>query len=177
MSFAPNPRRRPTPPAPPLGLYPMELSRDLKVDSVSRLEPTVARAIDADATAADAVAAMREWNTGCLLVTAFGRLAGVFTERDLLVRLLAPGRPLAAPMRACMTPNPVTVSPKDSVRTAVRRMQKGGYRHLPVVDEAGRPVGVLSARRVVHYLVEHFPALVFNLPPEPDRYPRSPEGA
>lgn len=177
MSFAPNPRRRPMPSVPPLGLYPMELSRDLKVDSVSRLEPTEARAIDADATAADAVAAMREWNTGCLLITALGRLVGIFTERDLLVRLLAPGKPLDAPIRACMTPNPVIVSPKDSVRTAVKRMQKGGYRHLPVVDEAGRPVGVLSARRVVHYLVEHFPALVFNLPPEPDRYPRAPEGA
>lgn len=176
MSFAPNPRRRPMPHLPPLGLYPMELSRNLRVDSVSRLDPPAPRAIDADATAADAVAAMREWNVGCLLVTEVGRVVGIFTERDLLTRLLAPGRSLETPMRHCMTARPVTVSPKDSVRTAVRRMQKGGYRHLPVVDEAGRPVGVLSARRVVHYLVEHFPSLVFNLPPEPDRYPQSPEG-
>ncbi len=176
MSFAPNPRRRPTPPVPPLGLYPMELSRNLKVDSVSRLEPTAPRTIDAAATAAAAVAAMREWGTGCLLVTGSGRVVGIFTERDLLTRLLAPGRSLDVPMRVCMTADPVTVSPKDSVRTAVKRMQKGGYRHLPVVDESGRPVGVLSARRVVHYLVEHFPALVFNLPPEPDRYPHAPEG-
>ena len=176
MSSAPNPRRRPNSPRPPLGLYPMELSRNLKVDSVSRLDPTEPRAIDAAATAADAVAAMREWNVGCLLVTEFGRVVGIFTERDLLTRVLAPGRALDSPMRLCMTANPVTVAPKDSVRTAVKRMQKGGYRHLPVVDEAGRPVGVVSARRVVHYVVEHFPALVFNLPPEPDRYPESPEG-
>ena len=40
MSFAPTPRRRPNSPRPPLGLYPMELSRNLKVDSVSRLDPT-----------------------------------------------------------------------------------------------------------------------------------------
>lgn len=176
MSFGPNPRRRPQPPRPSLGLYPMELSRDLKVDSVSRLDPTEPRVIVADATAADAVAAMREWNIGCLLVTEFGRVVGIFTERDLLTRVLAPGRSLDTPMRQCMTANPVTVSPKDSVRTVIKRMQKGGYRHLPVVDEAGRPVGVLSARRVVHYLVEHFPALVFNLPPDPNRYPESPEG-
>jgi len=176
MSFAPNPRRRPQPHRPPLGLYPMELSRDLRVDSVSRLEPNEPRAVDAAGTAADAVAAMRQWNIGSLLVTEFGRVVGIFTERDLLVRVLAPGLPLDTPVRRCMTPNPVTVSPKDSVRTAIKRMQKGGYRHLPVVDEAGRPVGVLSARRVVHYLVEHFPGLVFNLPPEPDRYPAEPEG-
>jgi CBS domain-containing protein len=154
----------------------MELSRNLRADSVARLDPTEPRAIDAAGTAADAVAAMRRWGVGCLLVTASGRVVGVFTERDLLTRVLAPGRPLDTPMRQCMTADPVTVAPKDSVRTAIKRMQKGGYRHLPVVDELGRPLGILSARRVVHYLVEHFPALVFNLPPEPDRYPETPEG-
>jgi CBS-domain-containing membrane protein len=56
-------------------------------------------------------------------------------------------------------------------------MQKGGYRNLPVVDEAGRAVGILSASRVVHYLVEHFPAIVFNQPPDAHTYPESPEGA
>ena len=155
----------------------MELSRNLRVDSVSRLEPTVPRAIDAEATAGEAIAAMREWNVGCLLVTDFGRVVGIFTERRVYSReSWLPGRSLETPMRQCMTEKPVTVSPKDSVRTVMKRMQKGGYRHLPVVDEAGRPVGVLSARRVVHYLVEHFPALVFNLPPDPDRYPETPEG-
>lgn len=176
MSSAPNPRRRS--PAPTLGLfYPVELSRNLRVDSVSRLDPSSPRAVDADATVADAVAEMRAGNVGCLLVTEYGRVVGIFTERDLLARVLAPGKSLVAPIRLYMTAPPVTVAPKDSVRTAIKRMQKGGYRHLPVVDESGRPVGILSARRVVHYLVEHFPALVFNLPPEPDRYPETAEGA
>jgi CBS domain-containing protein len=177
MSFAPNPRRRSNQSRPMLGLYPMELSRNLRVDSVSRLDPTPPRAIDAGATTADAVAELRAGNIGCLLVTDRGRVVGIFTERDLLARVLAVGKPLDAPVRLYMTANPVTVAPKDSVRTVVKRMQKGGYRHLPVVDESGRPVGMVSARRVVHYLVEHFPALVFNLPPEPDRFPASPEGS
>jgi CBS domain-containing protein len=172
MSFAPNPRRPQSP-----GLHPLELSRNLKVDSVSRLGPSPPRSIDAADTAADAVAVMRAEKCGCLLVTDQGKVVGIFTERDLLTRVLAKGRPLGTPMRACMTANPVTVSPKDSVRTAIRRMEEGGYRHLAVVDEAGGPVGILSASRVVHYLVEHFPALVFNLPPDPDRYPDAPDGA
>jgi CBS domain-containing protein len=155
----------------------MELSRNLKVDSVARLEPTEPRAIDVLAPVSGAVEAMRRWNTGCLLVTDAGRVVGIFTERDLLTRVLAPGCALDLPMRECMTPRPVCVSPMDPVRVAIRRMQKGGYRHLPVVDEAGRPLGVLSARRVVHYLVEHFPNLVYNLPPDPDRYPDAPDGA
>ena len=64
-----------------------------------------------------------------------------------------------------MTPEPVTVHPKDPIATAIRRMEEGGYRHLPVVVD-GKAVGVLSVKRVVHYLVEHFPAMVYNLPPK-----------
>jgi CBS domain-containing protein len=155
----------------------MELSRNIRVDSVARLDPTPPRAIEADDSVADAVLIMREHNVGCLLVTDSGRLVGIFTERDLLARVLARARSFASPIRLCMTPEPVTVSPKDPVRTAIRRMQKGGYRHLPVVDDIGRPIGILSSRRVVHYIVEHFPALVYNQPPEPNRYPESAEGA
>jgi CBS domain-containing protein len=155
----------------------MELSRNIRVDTISRLEPTPPRAVEADFTVSAAIAVMRQHQVGCLLVTEAGKLAGIFTERDLLTRVLARGRSLESPIRDCMTPNPVSVSPKDSVRTAIRRMQKGGYRHLPVIDAAGRPTGILSSRRVVHYLVEHFPALVFNLPPDPNKFPESAEGA
>lgn len=156
----------------------MELSRNLRVDTVARLDPTPPLRIEAAEPVAAAVAALRMGNVGCLLTTDRGRVVGIFTERDLLTRVLAPGRPLdSTTVRAVMTPDPVTVGPKDSVRTAMRRMQKGGYRHLPVVDADGRPVGILSARRVVHYLVEHFPALVFNLPPDGDPYPGTAEGA
>jgi hypothetical protein len=48
---------------------------------------------------------------------------------------------------------------------------------LPVLDETGRPVGILSATRIVHYLAEHFPATVYNLPPDPQAVPEQPEGA
>jgi CBS domain-containing protein len=178
MTRLPNQGRRPQPGAPlfGLGIYQMELSRNLRIDSVSRLEPNPPRAIDVSAPVAEAVGTLREANVGCLLVTSGGQLVGIFTERDLLTRVLARGRPLDTPIRVCMTADPVTVGPKDPVRTAIRRMQKGGYRHLPVVDENGCPVGILSARQVVHYLVEHFPALIFNQPPEPNQYPASPEG-
>ncbi|MGL4424211.1 MAG: CBS domain-containing protein [Gemmataceae bacterium] len=56
-------------------------------------------------------------------------------------------------------------------------MQQGGYRHLPVVDAENRPVGMLSAKRIVHYLAEHFPMAVYNQPPEPGRVPDTAEGA
>jgi CBS domain-containing protein len=133
--------------------------------------------VAATASVGEAIEAMRAGNVGCLLVTERERVVGVFTERDLLTRVLATGRTIETTVRAVMTPNPITVTPRDSVRTAIKRMQRGGYRHLPVVDESGKALGMLSARQVVHYIVEHFPALVFNLPPDSNQYPENAEGA
>ena len=126
----------------------MELARNLKVDSVSRLRPTPAYCLRPDQTVAEAVALMKQHRVGCVLICSEDELVGIFTERDLLRRVLAPGMPLGVPVGACMTGDPVVVSPKDSVTGAIRHMEEGGYRHLPVV-ESGRPVGVISVRDVI----------------------------
>ena len=155
----------------------MDLARNLKVESVARLQPTPPHHIDAAAPVRTAVERMRAEGVGCLLVCEENRLAGVFTERDLMVRVLAAGQPLSVPISEVMSTPPVTVQLKDSISAAVRRMVKGGYRHLPVVDEFERPVGVLSVKRIVRYLVEHFPGTVYNLPPDPAAVPKEREGA
>lgn len=144
----------------------MDLARKLKVESVSRLRSTPAWRLDPERTVADAVALMREKKVGCILVSQDERVVGIFTERDLLRRILAPGKPLSTPLLDCMTPRPVTVDPHDSVAAAIRRMIDGGYRHLPVIQD-GRPVGILSVKRIVRYLVEQFAPNVYNLPPNP----------
>ena len=155
----------------------MELARNLKTDSVSRLQPSEARIVTPAQTVGDAVYLMRKCRVGCVLVCDGAKLVGIFTERDLLRRVLATALPLSTPIASCMTPSPVTVQPMESVSSALRRMEEGGYRHLPVIDQDGRPVGMLSVKRIVHYLVEHFPATVYNLPPDPDSVPHSAEGA
>src|SRR2546425_5370567 len=155
----------------------MDLARNLKIDSVSRLEPAPPLWVSPTQTVAEAVAAMRREGVGCVLVCADDRVLGIFTERDLMRRVLAPGKPLTLTVAECMTPNPVAVHPKEPISAAVRLMEEGGYRHLPVVDEVGRVVGVLSVKRIVHYLVEHFPATIYNLPPALDVVQQRPEGA
>jgi CBS domain-containing protein len=155
----------------------MELARNLKIDSVSRLQPVRPLRIDRTATVAAAVAMMRENHAGCVLVCDAKAVVGIFTERDLLRRVVAAGKTWETPVADVMTPDPTCVQAKDPVRLAVRRMEQGGYRHLPVLDETGRPVGVLSSTRVVHYLAEHFPTTVYNLPPDPQAVPDQPEGA
>ena len=77
-----------------------------------------------------------------------GRLLGIFTERDLLVRVVAAGlEPARTPVREVMTADPETIGAEEHLGPAVRRMDEGGSRHLVVVD-GGRMLGVLSTRDI-----------------------------
>src|SRR5262245_58326034 len=155
----------------------MDLAKNLKIESVSRLNLSPPLRLMRRQTVAEAVALMRKEHVGCVLVCDDDRLVGIFTERDLMRRVVAEGKSLAVSVGECMTPDPVAVAPKTSIGEAVRRMETGGYRHLPVVNELGQPVSVLSVKHIVHYLVEHFPATVYNLPPDPSVVPHEAEGA
>ena len=154
----------------------MDLTRNLKGETVSRLFPSQPWLVQATQPVADAVRLMREKKVGCVLVCEQRRIVGIFTERDLLRRVLSQGKSLDTPMRDFMTADPVTVHPKDSISCAIKRMQKGGYRHLPVVID-DKPVGILSVKRIVHYLVEHFPTMVYCLPPHAQPSQPKREGA
>jgi CBS domain-containing protein len=156
---------------------PMNLAKSLRIESVSRLHPLNPLRMSPSQTVAEAVALLRQEEAGCLLVCEDGNLVGIFTERDLLRRILAQGKPLTTPLAQCMTPNPTTVQAKESVAAAIQRMEAGGYRNLPVVDDTGKPLGVLSVKQIVHYIVEHFPGTVYNLPPEADVVQHAREGA
>lgn len=155
----------------------MDLAKNLKIESVSRLQSPPPLILNPQQTIRQAVALMQQQHSGCVLICQEHRLVGIFTERDLLKRVLGPGKTLSFPLRDCMTPDPVVVRAKESVGTALRRMQEGGYRHLPVVDETGQPVGMLSVKHIVRYLVEHFPSTVYNLPPDPGGIQQEREGA
>jgi CBS-domain-containing membrane protein len=68
-----------------------------------------------------------------------------------------------------MTPDPETLQLDDPIVWALNRMSVGGYRHVPLVDDEGRPVGILSVKDIVHYIVALFPNEVLTLPPDPAR--------
>jgi CBS domain-containing protein len=106
-----------------------------------------------------------------------GRLIGIFTERDFVNRVVAAGVDPGQNVDTVMTRTPKSVRRSASVQSAVELMASGGYRHLPVVGDGGEPLGVLSVKDVVRYLVEYFPAKVYNLPPTPDQAQPAREGA
>src|SRR5206468_2304893 len=124
-------------------------------------QPTPPLCLRPEQPVADAVAVMRQHRVGCVLVCQSNRLVGLFTERDLMRRVLAVGESLDLPLGKYMTRKLAVVQINESIGAAVRRMEEGGYRHLPVVDAVGHPIGVLSVKRIVHYLVEHFPSTIY----------------
>jgi CBS domain-containing protein len=100
----------------------------------------------ADTSVAEAARIMRSRRVGALLVMEGGRLAGIFTERDALFRVIAEGRdPEATPLHEVMTRDPRTISPDRPFGHALHIMYEGGFRHVPVVRD-GRAIGVVSAR-------------------------------
>jgi CBS domain-containing protein len=75
-----------------------------------------------------------------------------------------------------MTANPETLGIDDGVAFALNRMIHGGFRHIPVVDDDGRAVGVLSQREIVAFIVSLLPSRVLNLPPQPRLAAHSEDG-
>lgn len=119
---------------------------------------------------------LKESDQGSVLVCQDGQLVGIFTERDAL-RLMASGGPLDGSVDQVMVKDVVTIRSTDTVKTAITRMSIGGYRRLPVMDSQGQPVGLLKVSNVLHYLVEHIPKSVYNLPPKPRHTTPQREGA
>lgn len=135
-------------------------------------------AVPLGTTIGQAARIMKEHRVGCVLVEDGGKLIGIFTERDILTKLVGTGYdPAKVAVDGVMTRNPETLTPEDPIAFALQQMSVGGYRHVPLVDSDGRPVGILSVKDIVDFLTEHFPTEILNLPPEPGRQPRVPEGA
>jgi CBS domain-containing protein len=122
--------------------------------------------VDPDTSVVAAVNAMNEHRVGCVLVQRAGKLVGVFTERDVLTRVIFRDTSSTMTIESVMTKDPETLENTQTIACALNKMSVGGYRHIPIV-ERGRPVGVVSIRDLVDFLVELFPEGVLNVAPSP----------
>lgn len=104
---------------------------------------------------------------GCVLVAGRdGRVKGIFTERDLLARVVAKGLdPARTPVGKVMSEDPECLTLDDTLGYALYKMTVGNYRSVPVVDDEGKPHGVLTQQEGVKALAALFPVAVFNQPP------------
>jgi CBS domain-containing protein len=99
-----------------------------------------------DTTIVAAARLMKQYGSSALMIVEDGHLAGIFTERDAVFRVLAESRdPKTTRVADMMTPKPRTIGPDKAVGHALLMMYDGGFHHVPVV-ERGKPLGMISAR-------------------------------
>jgi CBS domain-containing protein len=136
-------------------------------DTLVQLSPADPICLPATASVHDAVQRMlARRQAGVLVVDEAGRLAGIFTERDVLLRVIARDLDVRRTLLgAVMTPNPEALSRDDRVAYALHCMSVAGYRTIPIVDAERHPVGIVTVTDVVRWLADLFPEAVLNLPP------------
>jgi len=126
------------------------------------------------ASIAETVALMCANGFGAVLVTDADKLVGVFTERDVLKRVTGKVADLdQSPVSSVMTSNPETLRLGDKIIFVMNMMHVGGYRHVPIVDDAMRPLHVISIKDVMAYVLEPLHDTIVSIPPEPFRGERT----
>lgn len=162
----------------------MSLQSDLKAELVSHLAVSDFTQVVAGTPVRDTLARMRaDRQVVCLVVDGdaaneSGRrqLVGIFTERDVMRRVIDAAGTLDRPVDEVMTPDPITIGPDASAADALRLMDEIHVRNLPVVDEDGELMGNMTHQAIIQYLADRYPVEVLNRPLDPEQFPRKAEG-
>jgi len=115
-----------------------------------------------------AIEAMKTDEGGCVIISDDGRVAGIFTERDLLTKVLGENANLDSPISEWMQPKVETLSPDATIGEAVRLMNEKSFRNIPLVKK-GELIGSISVFDIIGYLAECYPKATMNLPPLPEQ--------
>ena len=122
------------------------------------IEPHKLLVASSESTVREATELMASRGVGAVLVVDREELLGIFTERDVVFRVVACGLdPDTTRLSSVMTREPKTIAPDKSYGVAMAVMHENGFRHLPVVDK-GVPIGVVSSRSALDPELEEFVA-------------------
>jgi CBS domain-containing protein len=154
----------------------MSLESNLQKELVVHLDLTNFTQVESGVSVRDSVAKMRTENNNCAIVTNAGKLIGIFTDRDLVKKVVEAPATWDKPIDEVMTPAPITVASTDPADAALDLMDKKHFRNVPVIDNSGVVIGNLTHHAIIKYLADHFPESVYNLPPDPERVARKRDG-
>jgi CBS domain-containing protein len=132
------------------------LEKSLLKDRVEVLKPRPPLAVGPETPIGDVLQQMVAQRLGyAVMVDDEQRLLGIFTERDALMRLNVDAAKFKdKPVSSVMTTSPATLRARDKIAYALHRMDVGGYRHIPIVDDEDKLLGVISIRGILAYLTE-----------------------
>jgi CBS domain-containing protein len=155
----------------------MSLEKQLLAEPVHQLNLSEYCIVTADTTVRDTIERMRIMRQNCAFVIGKGtHLIGILTDRDVLMKVAADPQTWDQPVETVMTPSPDTVRPNATTGDALRMMEEGHYRNVPVLNEQGLIRGNVTLFAILKFLTEHFPEAVYNLPPDPTNYAEEREG-
>jgi CBS domain-containing protein len=141
------------------------LTRQVR-ELLSILSPPVA--LEHRATVREALESMRDHQLSCVLVVEQDHLVGIFTERDVVATVASASLDIDhVLLRDVMRPDPECLGLDDTLVDALHQMAVGEYRHVPVVDEQGRPTALVSMQAIVDTLLATLPQELLNRPPTP----------
>ncbi len=142
---------------------------DLQHERVKHLDLTQYSQVESGTTVGETVNKMRAEHRNCALVTQKGKLVGIFTDRDVLHKVVSSPDAWNKPVDEVMTPNPFTVTEDDKAETALLEMNKRHFRNVPVLDSNGHVVGNLTHYALIKFYADQFPEALYNLPPNPNQ--------
>lgn len=147
----------------------MSLEHDLRREQVIHLDLTGFTAVECGTSVRHTVDKMRQKGHNCAFITNGGALKGIFTDRDVLRKVVDSPETWDKPIEMVMTPNPFTVKATDPADKALALMDERHFRNVPVLNKEGAIVGNLTHYAIIKYLADRFPESVYNLPPDPDQ--------
>jgi CBS domain-containing protein len=154
------------------------LNSDTFKEPVQNLKLKEAMYVEEGTSVSEAIKIMQENHIGCILITKKGILSGIFTERDVLNRIVGFGKDLnKTKIEEVMTAGPENFPIHTSIAHILNAMHIGGKRHVIIVDENKHPTAVVSVKDIVEFIVEHFSEEVLNVPPRPIVKTEQREGA
>ena len=147
----------------------MSLEHDLQQEQVNCFDLTHFAAVEIGTSVKTTIERMRVENQHCAIIIDKGSLVGIFTDRDVLRKVVDFRETWDLPIDDIMTHSPTSVNANDRADVALALMDYKHFRNIPVVDDEGILVGNLTHYAIIKYLNERFSESVCDPPPDPDQ--------
>jgi CBS domain-containing protein len=123
-----------------------------------------------------AIELMQQNKSGYVVIAKAKKVVGIFTEADVVQKVLDKDQDGAKPVSEFMQKDPLVLNIKDTVGAAIDIMGDHRIYHVPLVDDRKELVNVISVRTLIRFLAEFYPTEIYNLPPRPDQVMPTEEG-